>query len=46
MVIARNIMSQAQQVLKKILKTINTKIYVIIDYNFNLESFKHEQIDF
>lgn len=39
-------MSQAQQVLKKILKAINTKIYVIIDYNFNLGSFKNEHIDF
>lgn len=46
MAIARSIMSQAPQVLKKILKTVNTKIYVIIDYNFNLESFKQEQIDF
>ena len=46
MVIARNQMSQAQQVPKKIIKTINIKIYVIIDYNLNLESLKHERIDF
>lgn len=46
MLIARNRMNQAQWVLKKIVKTINIKIYVIIDYNFNLESLKHEQIDF
>ena len=35
MVIARNQMNQAQQVPKKIIKTINIKIYVIIDYNLN-----------
>lgn len=39
-------MNQAQQVPKKIIKTINIKIYIIIDYNLNLESLKHEQIDF
>lgn len=46
MCIPRNRMSQARQVPEKIMKTINIKIYVIIVYNFNLKSLKHEQIDF
>lgn len=35
-------MSQAQYVPKKVLKTINIEMFVIINYNFNLESIKCE----